>query len=296
MSKKKITLIIMLVLLFIGLCVLLYPSISSYWNSKVQSRAVSNYEDFIKSMMPEDYDAFFEEAEAYNASLREVQFPLRNYNQVEGYFDVMNLNGEGMMGYVTIDSIGVEIPIYHGTSDKVLAFAAGHMQGTSIPIGGESTHSVLSAHRGLPNARLFTDLPKVQVGDSFTVTILDRVMIYQVDQILTVLPENTTEINVVEGKDYCTLITCTPYGINSHRLLVRGTRVETLSTKQRYVGDEAYRIDELVVTPIVALPIILILLIIVALQPVKQIQIMDNDMYDDDDEDEELGEDSEPEK
>lgn len=296
MSKKKITLIIMLVLLFIGLCVLLYPSISSYWNSKVQSRAVSNYEDFIKSMMPEDYDAFFEEAEAYNASLREVQFPLKNYNQVEGYFDVMNLNGEGMMGYVTIDSIGVEIPIYHGTSDKVLAFAAGHMQGTSIPIGGESTHSVLSAHRGLPNARLFTDLPKVQVGDSFTVTILDRVMIYQVDQILTVLPENTTEINVVEGKDYCTLITCTPYGINSHRLLVRGTRVETLSTKQRYVGDEAYRIDELVVTPIVALPIIFILLIIVALQPVKQIQIMDNDMYDDDDEDEELGEDSEPEK
>lgn len=296
MSKKKITLIIMLVLLFIGLCVLLYPSISSYWNSKVQSRAVSNYEDFIKSMMSEDYDAFFEEAEAYNASLREVQFPLRNYNQVEGYFDVMNLNGEGMMGYVTIDSIGVEIPIYHGTSDKVLAFAAGHMQGTSIPIGGESTHSVLSAHRGLPNARLFTDLPKVQVGDSFTVTILDRVMIYQVDQILTVLPENTTEINVVEGKDYCTLITCTPYGINSHRLLVRGTRVETLSTKQRYVGDEAYKIDELVVTPIVALPIILILLIIVALQPVKQIQIMDNDMYDDDDEDEEPGEDSEPEK
>ena len=247
-------------------------------------------------MMPEDYDAFFEEAEAYNASLREVQFPLRNYNQVEGYFDVMNLNGEGMMGYVTIDSIGVEIPIYHGTSDKVLAFAAGHMQGTSIPIGGESTHSVLSAHRGLPNARLFTDLPKVQVGDSFTITILDRVMIYQVDQILTVLPENTTEINVVEGQDYCTLITCTPYGINSHRLLVRGTRVETLSTKQRYVGDEAYKIDELVVTPIVALPIILILLIIVALQPVKQIQIMDNDMYDDNDEDEEPGEDSEPEK
>lgn len=294
MSKKKITLIIMLVLLFIGLCVLLYPSISSYWNSKTQSRAVSNYEDFIKSMMPEDYDAFFEEAEAYNASLREVQFPLKNYNQVEGYFDVMNLNGEGMMGYVTIDSIGVEIPIYHGTSDKVLAFAAGHMQGTSIPIGGESTHSVLSAHRGLPNARLFTDLPKVQVGDSFTVTILDRVMIYQVDQILTVLPENTTEINVVEGQDYCTLITCTPYGINSHRLLVRGTRVETLSTKQRYVGDEAYRIDELVVTPIVALPIIFILLIIVALQPVKQIQIMDNDMYDDDDD--EPGEDSKPEK
>ena len=294
MSKKKITLIIMLVLLFIGLCVLLYPSISSYWNSKTQSRAVSNYEDFIKSMMPEDYDAFFEEAEAYNASLRAVQFPLKNYNQVEGYFDVMNLNGEGMMGYVTIDSIGVEIPIYHGTSDKVLAFAAGHMQGTSIPIGGESTHSVLSAHRGLPNARLFTDLPKVQVGDSFTVTILDRVMIYQVDQILTVLPDNTTEINVVEGQDYCTLITCTPYGINSHRLLVRGTRVETLSTKQRYVGDEAYRIDELVVTPIVALPIIFILLIIVALQPVKQIQIMDNDMYDDDDD--EPGEDSEPEK
>lgn len=296
MSKKKITLIIMLVLLFIGLCVLLYPSISSYWNSKTQSQAVTNYEDMIKALTPADYSRYFEEADKYNKSLREQTFPLRNYNYVEGYFETLDLNGNGMMGYVTIDSIGVEIPIYHGTSDKILAFAAGHMQGTSIPIGGESTHSVLSAHRGLPNARLFTDLPKVQVGDSFTVTILDRVMIYQVDQILTVLPENTTEINVVEGQDYCTLITCTPYGINSHRLLVRGTRVETLSTKQRYVGDEAYRIDELVVTPIVALPIIFILLIIVALQPVKQIQIMDNDMYDEDDEDEEPGEDSEPEK
>lgn len=296
MSKKKITLIIMLVLLFIGLCVLLYPSISSYWNSKVQSKSIASYEQILKSMQPEDYSKIFEEAEIYNKELNELQFPLRDYSKVEGYFDAINLDGKGMMGYITIDSIGVEIPIYHGTSTEVLAFAAGHMQGTSIPIGGESTHSVLSAHRGLPNARLFTDLPKVQVGDSFTVTILDRVMIYQVDQILTVLPENTTEINVVEGQDYCTLITCTPYGINSHRLLVRGTRVETLSTKQRYVGDEAYRIDELVVTPIVALPIIFILLIIVALQPVKQIQIMDNDMYDDDDEDEEPGEDSEPEK
>ena len=296
MSKKKITLIIMLVLLFIGLCVLLYPSISSYWNSKVQSKSIASYEQILKSMQPEDYSKIFEEAEIYNKKLNEIQFPLRDYSNVEGYFDAINLDGKGMMGYITIDSIGVEIPIYHGTSTEVLAFAAGHMQGTSIPIGGESTHSVLSAHRGLPNARLFTDLPKVQVGDSFTVTILDRVMIYQVDQILTVLPENTTEINVVEGKDYCTLITCTPYGINSHRLLVRGTRVETLSTKQRYVGDEAYRIDELVVTPIVALPIILILLIIVALQPVKQIQIMDNDMYDDDEEDEKSGEDSEPEK
>ena len=225
---KKVSTIIMLSLFFIGLSVLLYPSLSAYWNSKTQSQVVAGYEDLLKSISREEVRAVFDEAEAYNEALRQLEQPLRDYRQVEGYSKALNLNDMGMMGYVTIDSIGVELPIYHTISETVLAFAAGHMEGTSLPIGGESTHSVLSAHRGLPNAKMFTDLNKLQLGDTFEVTILDTVIVYQVDQILTVSPENVSDIQVVEGEDYCTLVTCTPYGINTHRLLVRGKRLDTM--------------------------------------------------------------------
>lgn len=274
---RKISTIIMLSLFVIGLSVLLYPSISAYWNSKTQSQVVESYENMLQNLTKEDTDAVFEEAERYNESLRQLEFPLRDYGKLEGYHQTLNLNGMGMMGYITIDSIGVELPIYHTVSESVLAFAAGHMEGSSLPIGGESVHSVLSAHRGLPNAKLFTDLDRVHLGDTFTVTILDRVYLYQVDQILTVKPENTADIQIVEGEDYCTLITCTPYGINTHRLLVRGRRIDTITEKQVYVGDEAYRIDTLIVTPIVALPILFVLIVIVMLQPVKQEHIMEGD-------------------
>lgn len=274
---KKVSTVIMLSLFFIGLSVLLYPSVSSYWNSKTQSQVVQSYENMLKSMSREDTETVFDEAHAYNESLSQLDFPLREYGEVEGYRDTLNLNSSGMMGYITIGSIGVELPIYHGVSDSVLAFAAGHMEGTSLPVGGESTHSVLSAHRGLPNAKMFTDLDRVQLGDTFTITILDKVFLYQVDQILTVQPENTTDIQIVEGEDYCTLVTCTPYGINTHRLLVRGVRIDTITEKQVYVGDEAYKIDTLIVTPIVALPILFVLIIIVVLQPVKHEHVLEGD-------------------
>ena len=274
---RKVSTIIMLSLFIIGLSVLLYPSISAYWNSKTQSQVVESYENMLQNMTKEDTDAVFDEAERYNESLRQLEFPLRDYGKLEGYHQTLNLNGMGMMGYITIDSIGVELPIYHTVSESVLAFAAGHMEGTSLPVGGETAHSVLSAHRGLPNAKLFTDLDRVRPGDTFTVTILDRVYLYQVDQVLTVKPENTADIQIVEGEDYCTLITCTPYGINTHRLLVRGRRIDTITEKQVYVGDEAYRIDTLIVTPIVALPILFVLIVIVMLQPVKQEHIMEGD-------------------
>ena len=274
---KKVSLIIMLSLFFIGLSVLLYPAISSYWNSKTQSQVVKSYENMLQSMSREDTKAIFDAANAYNESLAALDFPLREYSQVEGYWDTLDLNSSGMMGYVTIDSIGVELPIYHGVSDSVLAHAAGHMEGSSLPVGGESTHSVLSAHRGLPNAKLFTDLDRVQLGDTFTVTVLDKVFLYQVDQILTVQPENTADIQIVEGKDYCTLVTCTPYGVNTHRLLVRGVRIDTVTEKQVYVGDEAYQIDTLIVTPLVALPILFVLIIIVVLQPVKHEHVLEGD-------------------
>jgi len=274
---KKLSTLIMLILFFIGLSVLLYPSISTYWNSKTQSKAVENYENIIQGLDRDAVKEMFVKADDYNKRLHDISFPLRDYNQVEGYYETLDLNGSGMMGYISIPTIGVEIPIYHGTSDEVLAFAAGHLTGTSLPVGGENTHSVLSAHRGLPNAKLFTDLNKVNIGDTFTITVAERILTYQVDQILTVKPENTSNIGIIEGEDYCTLITCTPYGINSHRLLVRGTRVDTVSRKNTYIGDEAYLIDTLVVTPMVALPMILILILIVIFQPVKEEKLIEGD-------------------
>lgn len=274
---KKISTIIMLSLFFIGLSVLLYPSISAYWNSKTQSQVVQSYENMVQNMSKENTDEIFDAADLYNENLRNLEFPLRDYSLVESYSDTLNLNGSGMMGYITIPSIGVELPVYHTVSESILAFAAGHMEGTSLPVGGESTHSVISAHRGLPNAKLFTDLDKIRLGDVFTVTILNRVITYQVDQIITVLPENTADINVVEGEEYCTLLTCTPYGINTHRLLVRGKRIDTITEKQVYVSDEAYRIDNMIVTPIVALPILLVLIVIVCCQPVKHERLIEGD-------------------
>jgi sortase A len=274
---KKITTIIMLCLFFIGLSVLLYPAISAYWNSKTQSQVVQSYENMIKDMSNEDSKAIFDAADKYNDALRQLQFPLREYNKAEGYHQTLNINDMGMMGYITIESISVELPIYHTVSESVLAYAAGHMEGTSLPVGGASNHSVLSAHRGLPNAKLFTDLDRVQLGDVFSIKILDRTFLYQVDQILVVSPENTAEIQIIEGKDYCTLVTCTPYGINTHRLLIRGSRIDTITEKKVYVGDEAYRIDTLIVTPIVALPILLVLIIIVLCQPVRHENVIEGD-------------------
>lgn len=271
---RKISTIIMLGLFFIGLSVLLYPSISSYWNSKTQSAAVQSYEDMLAQMKGKDYGEYFDAAEEYNRALGELDFPLKDYHDLEGYKDTLNLSGNGMMGYLTIPNLGIELPIYHTISDDVLATSVGHMEGTSFPIGGESTHAVLSAHRGLPNAKLFTDLDKLRIGDVFTVTVIDKVYTYQVQEILTVVPENTQNIKIVEGEELCTLLTCTPYGINTHRLLVQGKKVDSANQKNEYIGPEAYRIDNLIVTPIVALPILLVLIVLVLIQPVKQEKII----------------------
>ena len=248
-------------MLFVGVCGLLYPSVSQYWNSKTQTRAVENYQEILNSLKQEDYDVFFQEADRYNVELSELKNPLLNYRQLEGYNEILNINGNGIMGYVSIPKLGVEIPIYHGISAEVLNVACGHLEGTSLPVGGENTHCVLSAHRGLPHAKLFTDLDKLEVGDTFTLTVLNRTLTYQVDQIKVVRPDEIDDVQLVAGKDLCTLLTCTPYGINSHRLLVRGTRIEN-AAPVLYVTSNAYRIDSLVATPVVAAPILLILLIV----------------------------------
>jgi len=275
---RKISTIVMLTLFFIGLSVLLYPAISSYWNSKTQSHAVENYENMLEDMGNIDYDALFGAANEYNAKLAAMEEQFTQYPAIDAdYWSALNLGGDGMMGYISIDSIGVTLPIYHSTSESILAKSAGHVEGTSLPVGGKSTHAVLSAHRGLPNAKLFTDLDKLQLGDTFEITVLNEVYVYQVDNVVVVTPENTADIRIVEGEDYCTLLTCTPYGINSHRLLVRGRRVDALTPKTVYVGAEAFRIDTLIVTPIVALPILLILIIYVIMQPVKRENLIEGD-------------------
>ena len=269
MRSKKST-IILLVSFFIGLSVLLYPSISSYWNSKTQSEAIVDYESMLSQYKPEDYTAIFAEADAYNKQLEKLNEPLVEHNRLPDYNSILNVGGTGMMGYITVPKISQELPVYHGTSDGVLSVAVGHLQGTSLPVGGENTHCVVSAHRGLPTAVLFTHLDRMEIGDIFYFTILDRTITYEVDQIRIVKPDDASLIQIKDGKDYCTLLTCTPYGINTQRLLVRGHQIDASQTRNIYVANEAYRIEPLVVMPIVALPIIFILLIYVMFAPVKK--------------------------
>ena len=258
-KRNKSTIILILVFL-VGLGVLLYPGFSNWWNSRVQSRAIVDYEAALAQLTPQDYTAEFEKADAYNSALRALAAPLSDYAQAPGYADAVNVSGSGMMGYITIPRISVKLPIYHGTSDAVLAGAAGHLEGTSLPVGGESTHAVISAHRGLPSAKLFTNLDALKEGDTFTIKILDRTLTYQVDQIRIVEPDDLSELSVVEGQDYVTLLTCTPYGINTHRLLVRGVRIDNADGPT--FTSEAYELDSAMLTPIVAAPLLLILLII----------------------------------
>lgn len=264
MKRDKVGILLVL-MLFIGVCGLLYPSVSQYWNSKTQTRAVENYQAILDSLKEEDYSAFFQEAERYNKALNKLKDHLADYRDLEGYDRILNVSGNGIMGYVSIPKLGVELPVYHGISPEVLNIACGHLEGTSLPVGGENTHCVLSAHRGLPHAKLFTELDKMELGDTFTVTVLDQTVTYQVDQIKVVRPNEIDDVRIVEGQDLCTLLTCTPYGINSHRLLVRGRRIEN-APPVLYVTSDAYRIDSLVATPIVAAPILFVLLIVLVVK------------------------------
>ena len=261
MKNRKVMIFLTLGFL-VGICILLYPSFSNYWNSKTQSYAIDDYESVLENLDETDYDAILKEAYDYNDALYETDFPLRDYKDVPGYFEALSVAESGMIGYVKIDRIGVELPIYHGTSDDVLNKGVGHLQGTSLPVGGTNTHCVMSAHRGLPSSKLFTDLDRMEKGDTFQVVVLNQVLTYQVDQVKVIEPNEISDLQIIEGGDYCTLFTCTPYGINTHRLLVRGIRIETIKEKPViYVSNEAFRIEPLLVTPAVAAPMLLVLLI-----------------------------------
>ena len=269
MSKGKVKVILISTLL-IGLFILLYPSVSQYVNSFASSKVITDYDKMFIDNKDIDYTEDFNKAYAYNAELAKLRYPLAQYNKLSGYNELININNTGMMGYISINKIKVEIPIYHTTNKDVLNVAVGHLEGSSLPVGEKGSHAVLSAHRGLPSAKLFTDLNKIEVGDIFEITVLDKKLTYQVDQIRVVEPNDVTELRIKENEDYVTLMTCTPYGLNTHRLLVRGTRIENISDKKIYVTTEAFRINNLIVAPIVASPIIMVLLLIVAFQPVDK--------------------------
>ena len=260
--RKHKTVIFLTLGFFVGICILLYPAFSDFWNSKTQSRAITDYESVLDNLDENEYSAIFERAYAYNKALYETNYPLMDYKNVPGYYDTLRITYNDMIGYLKIDRIGVELPIYHGTSDDVLNRGVGHLEGSSLPIGGENTHSIMSAHRGLPSSKLFTDLDRMEIGDNFQIIILDQVLTYQVDFIKVIEPTDVSDLQIIEGGDYCTLFTCTPYGINTHRLLVRGVRIETIKEKPIiYVSNEAFRIEPLLVTPAVAAPMLLVLLI-----------------------------------
>ena len=224
-------------------------------------------------MSDEDYSHIWEAASDYNYSLtqRRNEYIL-NEKQKKQYEELLNIRGFGIMGYIDIPSIKCSLPIYHGTEESVLQNAVGHIEWSSLPVGGEGSHCVLSAHRGLPSAKLFTDLDKLDIGDVFTLRILDEILTYEVDQILIVEPKETEDLHIVQGQDYCTLLTCTPYGINSHRLLVRGHRIETVESTIIRVSSEASQIDPLLVAPLIAVPFLLSMLIYVLIPRKTKIQ------------------------
>ncbi|MBS6195094.1 MAG: class C sortase [Clostridiales bacterium] len=232
--KKRINIILVGVLFLAGLSLLLYPFISNEWNNYRQSKLISSYEDVISQEEDNgtiDYEAEWEKARAYNEellpSILPDSFAVADASEGadEKYMSCLNLAGDGMMGYIEIPKIDVKIPIFHTTEDEVLQKAAGHLEGSSLPAGGEDTHAVISAHRGLPSAALFTDLDKLEEGDHFLLRVLDDTLCYEVDQSIVVEPHETESLQVQEGEDLVSLLTCTPYGVNSHRLLVRGHRV-----------------------------------------------------------------------
>lgn len=269
MKKKKgnFTTLLLILVLLVGLSLLLYPSVSDYWNSFHQTRAIATYAEEVANLNQDQYDEIWAAAESYNASLTDrVNAYLLSDAQKEEYQQLLNVSGLGVMGYIEIPSIDCSLPIYHGTKESVLQIAVGHLEWSSLPVGGESTHCVLSGHRGLPSAKLFTNLDKLREGDIFLLRILDEVLTYEVDQILIVEPQEVEALQIVEGQDYCTLVTCTPYGINTHRLLVRGHRIDNVEeAKTVRVTADAVQIEPLLVAPIVAIPILLLLLILLLL-------------------------------
>lgn len=264
--KKNIISILLVLVCLAGLCLMLYPTVSDYWNSFHQSRAIAEYTETVADMDEEEIQKIWDNAIAYNEKLAEgqnqdeIEYNLSD-EALEDYESQLDISNLGIMGYIDIPKINCSLPIYHGTDEAVLQIAAGHIEWTSLPVGGKSTHSVISGHRGLPSAKLFSDLDKLEVGDVFTLSVLNETLTYEVDQIRIVLPEETDDLKIVPGQDLCTLVTCTPYGINSHRLLVRGHRIKNQALSI-VVTSDALPVDKLVTALAIGIPLLLILWIV----------------------------------
>jgi sortase A len=261
--KSKLSTIFLFVMLFVGLSLLLYPTVSDYLNSVHQSTAIADYTKKVANLSKDDYYKMLDEARQYNEELLKKPFRWKMTEQEKAEYErILDISGTGIMGYIEIPSINVSLPIYHGTNEGVLQVAIGHLEGSSLPVGGASTHTVVSGHRGLPSAKLFTDLDKLNQGDKFVIRVLDEVYTYEVDRILIVEPDDISGLAIEDGMDYCTLVTCTPYAVNTHRLLVRGHRVENeKEAKEIRVTADAMQIDTIIVASVVAVPILLILFV-----------------------------------
>lgn len=268
--RKKVSSILLVLFFLVGLSLLLYPTVSDYWNSLHQSQAIVAYSQKVENLNKDVYEQLWNNAKAYNQKLFGYGgIHKLSKGEYQSYDSQLRVPGSDVMGYVEISKIGCSLPIYHGTDSLMLQSSIGHIDWSSLPIGGKSTHSVLSGHRGLPRAKLFTDLDKLVEGDTFVLRVLDETFTYEVDQIRTVQPEDTNELEIVEGKDYCTLVTCTPYGINTERLLVRGYRIDNAQNTEAVLAD-AMQIEPIIVAPVVAVPMLLILLILLLVKTRKK--------------------------
>ena len=272
MKKTNRSTLILILVFLAGLSLLLYPSVSNYWNSFHATRAIASYSEVVDTMDSETLNRLWNAAQRYNQALPRTADRYHPTDAQHAQYEAtLDVSGTGIMGTIEIPSIKVSLPIYHGVEDSVLQIAAGHIEGSSLPVGGPGTHCVLSGHRGLPSAKLFTNLDELVEGDVFMLRVLDQVLTYEVDQILIVEPQDVSALEIEEGKDYCTLVTCTPYGINTHRLLVRGHRIETAKqAKQIRVPADAVQIEPTLVAPVVAAPMLLILLLVLLLSPKKK--------------------------
>lgn len=271
-KKSKVPTIVLVFVFLAGLGLILYPTVSNWWNSFHQSRAIAAYSEAVAKMDHKDYEEVLQKAHKYNENIleRSNQYFLSDAERND-YYSCLDVAGSGIIGYIQIDKIGVQLPIYHGTADTVLQVAVGHLDWTSLPVGGVNTHAVLSGHRGLPSAKLFTNLDKLEIGDTFIIRVLDEIYTYEVDQILIVLPQDTEALKIVEGEDCVTLVTCTPYGVNSHRMLVRGKRTENAKEALNIrITNDATRIEPLIVATCITIPILIGLFVFVMINDRKR--------------------------
>ena len=261
--KKHLSTIILVIILLVGLSLLLYPTVSDYWNSLHQTKAIASYTEAVADLDSEVYEEYWNKAVAYNEALwnrANRYFPTEE--ESADYYSQLDVSATGIMGYIQIPVIDCSLPVYHGTDEAVLQVGVGHVEFSSLPVGGEGTHCVLSGHRGLPSAKLFTNLDRVQEGDVFMLQVLDETLTYQVDQVRIVLPEEVKDLDLAKGADYCTLVTCTPYGVNTHRILVRGRRTANIEEELHVtITPDAVKVDARLVAPAVAMPMLLVLMV-----------------------------------